>query len=241
MKPKRPLFEEKFEPIYAPYIPIVDILVRMKTPKKLIYRWCIMNNEEKLARLDKFAKSLDSSAKVILKDDSWLMKVIAWLFSNSNPEFMSRFATTIVRTVYIPEHWLTENKELRPLMCHEVLGHIKQMKLCGLGIHPWLGFPLYTLIYGLLPFIVGIAYFRYRLELACDVHAWKYGLVKEIYTNEYVMIRSESFMETVCSWNYLKSWFTKLAVRRGLRRAEEVVAEYQAGKYDDLYLGVWDD
>lgn len=169
-----------------------------------------------------FAKTLDASAKIIVKDESWFMKTLAvlmWLF---NREFMIRYATTICNRVYIPRDWI--GRDLRRLLVHEVSGHVRQCRWCGLGIHPWVGFPIYMVLYLLVFFPLLLAYFRYRFELGADATAWAWSL-KNGETAEQVKVRSERFAETVSSWDYFKPW-PRAWVKKGFqKRFAKVLAD----------------
>lgn len=176
-----------------------------------------------LQEVQAFAKTLDSSARVILKEESWLMKTIAvlvWLF---NREFMTRYATTICNRIYIPKSWF--GRDLRRLMVHEVGGHVRQCRWCGLGIHPWVGFPIYMVLYLLILFPVLLAYCRYRFELGADAKAWQWSLMNGESAAD-VRARAENFAETVASWDYLKPWPRKWVINGFKKRFEKVLAGF---------------
>ena len=127
-----------------------------------------------LEELNRFARTLDPSAVVLIKDDSPFMKFLNVFVGVFNKTFMTTYATTICNRVYIPRSWL--GRDLRRLLVHEVGGHVRQCRACGLGIHPWVGFPIYMLLYAIVFFPLGLAWPRYRFELGADAKAWEWSL-----------------------------------------------------------------
>jgi len=163
--------------------------------------------------LESFAKSFDPSARLAVKR-SWLW--VGGLKTN---------ATTLGRTVYIPEDW-SVGAVVR-VIPHEVRGHVKQFRYCGLGIHPTLGiFPGMLLLYvwGLL-FPILFAWGRYRLELHAETWSWRYHLQQGAYNAEEVRKRAERFAKIVASWAYVKAWPERWAVWGFKRRAEKVIRQ----------------
>jgi|WetSurSiteA1Bulk_404760.scaffolds.fasta_scaffold21843_4 hypothetical protein len=182
-----------------------------------------MSTNVMCASLDTFAKTLEPTARVEIKDDSALMiflNVFAHLF---NATFMTGFATTICRTIYIPRGWL--GADLRKLMVHECR-HITQCRWCGFGLHPWVGFIPYLFLYALFPFFIGVAYFRYRFELDADAAAWRWALGSEVSTPEDIRSRALTFANTVGSGAYLFPWPKSLVLSGFLKKAEEVISEF---------------
>lgn len=165
-----------------------------------------------------FVKTLDSSARIFVKDDSVLMKILGFLMF-WNPAFMTGFATTVANRVYIPRGWF--GRDIRKILVHEVSGHVKQCRMCGLGLHPLVGLPLYTLLYLVLPFPIMGAYFRYRFELGAEVKAWKWMLKNGFFVDD-VRKDMEYFSEKVAGSAYGFPW-PKPLVLRGFRTALEKV------------------
>lgn len=161
--------------------------------------------------LEKFAKSFDSSTRLKLKKSS------LWIGG------LKHNATTLGASVYIPEDWTYA--QARGVIPHEVLGHVKQFRWCGLGVHPALGiFPGMAIIYAwgvLLPVL--LAWGRYRCELHAETKSWQYHLSKGLWTTDNVRQRSVQFSKVVASsiyaWAVWKSW----AVWGFKRRAEKVI------------------
>lgn len=187
-----------------------------------------MTTEElRLEELREVARSFEPSARVFIKDNNFLMVLINFVVGRFNKAFMTNFATTICRTIYIPRSWL--GKDLNRLLCHECR-HITQCRWCGFGLHPWIGFIPYAFIYGLLFFPIMLAYFRYRFELDADVAAWKYSLDKEDATTDGIIKRAERFGGIVGSWDYLQPW-PSFWVRWGFKRkAEETIDRHTMAK-----------
>lgn len=175
------------------------------------------SEKAQLEELNTFARTFDPSAKVLIKDDSPFMKflsVLVWVF---NREFMTRFATTIGNRVYIPRSWL--GRDLRRLLVHEVGGHVRQCRACGLGIHPWVGFPIYMLLYMLVFFPLGLAWPRYRFELGADAVAWRWSLDNGE-SPDSVRERAKAFARTVGGWDYLRPWPSSWVMSGFMKRVE---------------------
>jgi hypothetical protein len=83
------------------------------------------------------------------------------------------------------------------------------------------GFPFYLILYGLLFFPIGLAFFRYLFELDADARAWAWSLNSGEDTSS-VRSRSESFAKTVASWDYLKPWPASW-VEKGFKKSFEKV------------------
>jgi hypothetical protein len=179
-----------------------------------------LHDRLQVADLDRFAKTLDPSAVVLIKDDSPFMKFLAIFVTLFNKGFMTLFATTICNRVYIPRSWL--GRDLRRLLVHEVGGHVRQCRACGLGIHPWVGFPLYMLLYMLVFFPIGLAWPRYRFELGADAKAWAWSMQNGEAIDD-VRARAKSFAQTVGSWDYLKPWPATWVYNGFMARVEEVI------------------
>jgi len=142
---------------------------------------------------------------------------------------LQTFATTIGRTVYIPEDWTYS--QVKQALPHEVLGHVKQFRYCGLGIHPTLGiFPgmFFLYVWGIF-FPIFLAWGRYRLELHAETKAWKYYLVRENSpaTKAWVERRSKSSSERVGGKEYFYSVPKFWAMWGFKRRARKVIYGFQ--------------
>jgi hypothetical protein len=168
--------------------------------------------------LEQFAQSMDKSTRLALKQGGF------WKISKA----LTTFATTIGRTVYIPADWTFDR--VQRVLPHEVLGHVKQFRYCGLGIHPTLGiFPGMFFIYVLLFFPIWLAWGRYRMELHAETQAWKYRLEHDDRPGALVWIklRSEAFPKKVGGKEYFYSVPKCWAVWGFKRRAKKVIDGYQ--------------
>jgi len=168
-----------------------------------------------LQEMDAFARSLDSSARVVPKDGSWLMKVIAFFLSPFNKRFMTDYAITIANKVYVPRSW--EGRDLRRLLTHEVSGHVRQGRWCGLGIHPWVGMPVYWILYLLTLLPIYLAYFRYKFEVLSELKACRLDLL-EGESAKLVREGLMRFVERITGKEYLFCWPRPLA-RWGANRS----------------------
>ncbi len=165
--------------------------------------------------LELFAKSFDPAARLSLKT-GWVWKFGA----------LRTFATTIGRTMYIPANWTPD--AVQRVIPHEVLGHVKQFRYAGLGIHPTLGiFPGMFFFYALMFFPIFLAWGRYRLELHADTKSWQYHLNMPVnnWSPAIVRARAERFAKLVGGKEYLYSVPRPWAVWGFKRRAEKVIKE----------------
>ena len=156
-----------------------------------------------LQEMNEFVRPLDSSAKVVFKDGSWLMKIIAFFLWPFNRRFMADYAITIANRVYIPRTW--EGRDLRRLLTHEVSGHVRQCRWCGLGVHPWVGMPLYWTLYLLVLLPLLLAYFRYKFEVLSELKACRYDLLEGI-SAKIVRERLADFVTRITGKDYLFCW-----------------------------------
>ena len=172
---------------------------------------------DKKEELEAFAKTFDHTARLKEK------KSFIW-----NIGFLKVAATTIGPNIYIPSNW--KEHSVRYVIPHEVGGHVKQFKFCGLGIHPWAGVPLMLLLYFLLFFPVFLAWPRYRLELHASAVSWRYHLEQKLWGVSDVKIRAAEFAKTVSSSAYLYAvplFWAKLGFKR---KAERVIEDYVLNK-----------
>lgn len=181
-----------------------------------------MTEKSQLEELNAFARTLDPSAVVLIKDDSPFMKFLNFFVRTFNKTFMTTYATTICNRVYIPRSWL--GRDLRRLLVHEVGGHVRQCRACGLGIHPWVGFPIYMLLYMLVFFPLGLAWPRYRFELGADAKAWRWSLDNGE-SPDSVRERAKAFARTVGSWDYLRPWPSTWVYNGFMKRVEKEISK----------------
>jgi hypothetical protein len=174
----------------------------------------------RLHDLNAFAWSIDGTARVLIKDDSRFMRFLAVLVRVFNPNFMA-YATTIGNRIYVPRSLLPT--DLRRLLVHEI-EHVQQCRALGFWLHPWLGFPIYMLLYLILPFPIGLAFWRYWYEREAEARAWRWGLDCGE-SPDSVRDRCDLFSRKVGSWDYFRPWPRAWVVRGFRRRAEEEIAE----------------
>jgi hypothetical protein len=94
--------------------------------------------------------------RVILKEQSWFMKVLSWLLF-FNRDFMTSFVTTIGDYMWTPAAWENDwdDKVKAAILRHERV-HLRQQKRYGMT--------LYILRYLCWPLPMFLAYGRYLLE-----------------------------------------------------------------------------
>ena len=98
------------------------------------------------------------------------------------------------------------------------------MRLAGLGIHPWVGLLPYGIAYLLLFFPIGLAWFRYRLELRADTKRWTYELDKGQRNPTNVRAAAVRRGKKLKGGAYGYAW--PWAVKGYVRRAEAVIKEW---------------
>ncbi len=172
------------------------------------------------ASLQTYARTFDRSA-VLMSHGHWFWRAVLfvgfWIPKD-------RFAQTLGPLVGIPDDWTVE--QVKGLLPHECGGHIRQFRWFGLGIHPWVGLPGMALVYGLLFFPIGLAYFRYRLELHADAVKWRTLLKERKASPSDIMGRAQRFAATVAGWTYLKPWPAALVKRGFVRKAKRIIEEH---------------
>lgn len=190
-------------------------------------------------RYDVLAAGISPVIRLTTKD-AWIWRVIAWaLFLVSfgrmkRGRFLYNFATTLGPIQAYPRRW--EGIRERTIV-HEG-GHTLQFLLAGwfvpvlgwLGrrVRVWAGLLPMGVVYGFFPLPMVLAWGRYRLELAADAYSWVWALESGDLTPSEVRKRARAFAELVSSWAYLRAWPRKWAVRGFERRAEKVIAAFEA-------------
>ena len=156
-------------------------------------------------RLQRAAREVDPAIRLYNKDN-WFCKLLAGLlflvsFGNMKPdEFLHRFATTIGPFQFYPEYWSTRSVEA--VLFHESR-HTRQARWFGLWIHPWVGLPLYGLLYLFAPLPLGFAWLRFWFELDADRFAWRKSLKTGLVDTHAVTTRAARFSRTLCSYKYV--------------------------------------
>ena len=163
--------------------------------------------------LERFAKTLDPAVSLHAKSS------IVWRVLSVVIRDFDKAATTIGPRVYFAdEHPYDYVKSVIP---HEVLGHVRQFRWCGLGSR-WAGCLIFALLYVVLFLPLYLAWPRYRLELHADTASWRYHLEQELWSYEDVRARAKYFGAAVASQKYLYA-LPRFWVLWGFRRRAETV------------------
>ena len=143
-------------------------------------------------RLQKLARAIDPSIRLYTKNN-WFCVLLACILpvvtfgGMTYTKFLERYATTIGPLQFYPEHYSI--KAVQRIILHESR-HTCQARWCGLGIHPWVGLPVYALLYLFLPLPFFIAYprlwfeidaSRYALRLKQSYQFWPHSLLLEVW------------------------------------------------------------
>ena len=178
-------------------------------------------------RLTALAHTIDKSVRLYTKDN-WFCKVLAVLLHGltfggmSYRVFLDRFATTIGPLQFFPAAW--NAAQVERVVVHESR-HTRQARWFGLGIHPWIGLPVFGVLYLLVFLPIGLAFFRALFERDAMRYELRWHYRKGSMTKEQVIERATRFGNTVCSskygWALPKAW----GVRWFESAAERIVAE----------------
>lgn len=167
----------------------------------------------------KLARQIDPSI-VLTTKDGWfwkLLAVFAMLFTFggiSRKKFLENYATTIGPIQAYPRNW---PKLSRRLLIHEAQ-HTRQARWCGLGIHPWVGLPIFAVLYLLVLLPIGFAYFRWRFEINAERASYRW-MLNNGYLRRDVRLRASTFGQRVCGGNYGWSWVIRGV--EGFKKAAE--------------------
>jgi hypothetical protein len=181
------------------------------------------------ARLEALAREIEPSVRLETKD-GWHWRLLAGLAAAATAggiprrTFLEEYATTLGPLHGYPASWSVERVE-RTLV-HEAR-HTRQARLCALGIHPWLGLPVFAVLYLLLPLPAGLGLARLLFELDADRAAWRHALARGT-PPEAVRARAREFAARVCSGHYGWPFPRALGVRLFARTAERTIARHTA-------------
>lgn len=124
--------------------------------------------------------------KVVLKQDSWLMRAIsAFLLAvtfGKQHAFMTDFITTIGYTVYVPSTWPSMPQVAQMVILRHERVHMRQRAKYSMA--------LFTLLYVLLPLPGGLAYFRAKFEK--EAYAETLRAIADLYEDGLQQIQSEA-------------------------------------------------
>jgi hypothetical protein len=116
------------------------------------------------ARFDALVRELSCRARpvrIVKKGALWHQRLIARLLRvvtlGGQDRYLSRYVTTLGHTILVPDDW----DDWEPGSAYEVLRH-EAVHVAQFERYGWLGM---IVLYGLVPFPLGLAYFRARLEL----------------------------------------------------------------------------
>ncbi|CAG1009459.1 hypothetical protein MYXO_03870 [Myxococcaceae bacterium] len=181
------------------------------------------------SRLEALARAIEPSVRIETKD-GWIWRAlgrlaaIATFGGISKRRFLEDFATTLGPLQGYPAAWSAGRVEM--ILVHEAR-HTYQARLCGFGLHPWLGIPIFAVLYLALPVPLGFAWLRLLFELDADRAAWRHALARGASPHE-IRARARAFAAVVCSGSY--GW----AMPRGIgervfeRAAERVITEFES-------------
>ena len=153
-------------------------------------------------RLLILARLVDPSVRMYTKDN-WFCKVLAALLVALTlghikyREWLDNVAVTIGPLQFYPVTWTAALVEQ---VCVHEGRHTRQCRWLGLWIHPWVGFPLFLLLYFLLPLPIGGALFRVLFERDAMKYELRQGYRTGRYTALQVVSEAEDFAHNVGSW-----------------------------------------
>jgi len=177
------------------------------------------------ARLERLARAIEPSVRLQTKD-GWHWRALAWLAALataggiSRRTFLEEYATTLGPLHGYPAGWSAARVEAT--LVHEAR-HTRQARWCGLGLHPWLGLPVFAVLYLALPLPFGLALGRLLFELDADRAAWRHALAKGA-DPEQVRARARDFGARVCSGHYGWPLPRRLGTALFARAAERTIA-----------------
>jgi hypothetical protein len=212
-------------------------------PKTTMPSWTASRQE-----YQELAQEIVPSVRLTTKD-GWFWRCVAWtLYLMSlgrvpRKRFLQDYATTIGPIHAYPRHWPQIPLEV---LVHEAR-HTHQFLVAGwfvpvigwLGssVRVWVGFLPMAIVYGIFPVPVFLAWGRFRLELDAESFAWKWGLDRGRLSADQVRRRAIWAAQQVAGWMYLKAWPIKWATRAYVKRAEQIISDWQAGNTSDQSSG----
>jgi hypothetical protein len=182
------------------------------------------------SRLEALAREIEPSVRLETKD-GWHWRALAGLAALatlgglSRRAFLEDYATTIGPLHGYPSAWSVARVE-RTLV-HEAR-HTRQARWCGLGLHPWLGMPLFAVLYLLTPLPMGLGLARFLFELDADRAVWRHALAAGA-RPETIRARAREFGARVCSGHYGWPLPRALGLRLFDRAAQRAIAAHTRG------------
>lgn len=181
---------------------------------------------DKKEQYEEIVNGIDGSIKLTTKD-GWFWKFISWVLvivtfgKFTRKMFLTQYATTIGPIQAYPKEFPSLSEAI---LVHESR-HTKQARWFGLGIHPWIGLPFMAIAYVFLFFPIGLALFRYLLELDADKASWKYLLKNKMVSDDYIRVRANRFAEKIAGSPYALAWPKKFVVKGFKKAAEKIIKE----------------
>ena len=178
-------------------------------------------------RLASLARAIEPSVRLQSKD-ARLWRLLARLAAMataggiSRRVFLEDYATTLGPLHGYPAAWSSERVE-RTLV-HEAR-HTRQARWCSLGLHPWLGLPLFALLYLAAPVPIGLGLARVLFELDADRAAWRHSL-RAGAAPDAIRARAREFAARVCSGHYGWPLPRRLGVALFAAAAERAIAAH---------------
>lgn len=180
---------------------------------------------EQKEELEKIAKSIDPSAKLLPKI-GWFPVLLSYLkfgFTKDSREyFMLHYATTVGSRIYIPVDW--DYYQVLRVIYHEAR-HVRQFRWCGFNIHPDIGIPIFGILYVFIPLPVLFAFFRMWFELDAERPMWKWMLENGI-TEETIYWRAQNSAINITGPDYVFAWIRPWAKSIFKNAAKKVIEEY---------------
>lgn len=142
-----------------------------------------------------------------------LVKIVTF---GKNKKFLTDYVTTLGNRIAVPVGWREEvaSPIRRLALLHHELTHVRQCAALGFG-HVWLGFPLYSLLYLLIPVPIGFAYFRWRYEReaylvgikVCRRYSLSIAELSEAVENAIDQLSGPFYAWTWCLRLHVRRWF----------------------------------
>lgn len=162
--------------------------------------------------VQEIAHKIDKSIIVCSSDNLFIkiLSIILWIitFGKRHKNYLvEEKAITIANFILFPVKWEL-NKVLITLV-HEGR-HVFQYRRFGFGIHPVVGLPIVLTIYFFLPLPIFLAYGRLYLELDANKVCWKWRIINEQASQEWIrelaILAARQVSGPSYFWTWPKSW-----------------------------------
>lgn len=163
--------------------------------------------------LSKSIERLEAAGGKIVIKEGWFWKLLHYLVIiftfGGNRNFLDGYYTTIGPWVGVPKDWESRYMLGRAAVIEHETIHIKQCKKFGFG-NVYVGLPIYTVLYLLLPLPIGLAYFRWLFEREAYAHGINF---LNMYQPDHRTRRIEDAVIELSGSNYAWTWPFKRRVR----------------------------